>query len=64
MKMPCPCRDCPVHSADCHAKCRSYLEWQAGVIKEREERNQKAYASWQLRSAVHEKWLKWRRDHK
>lgn len=64
MKEPCPCKDCPIHTADCHARCTSYLSWQAEVAKEREVRLRSTYTDWQIISATHEKWEKWKRNHR
>lgn len=59
-----PCKDCPDRSVGCHATCRTYLDWQAEIAKEREERQRRTYTDWQINSATHEKWQKWKRDHR
>ena len=55
-----PCKGCEDRHAGCHAECETYLEWQAGVVKEREARNEQSYINYQIESATYDKWLKWR----
>ena len=42
----CPCeRDCPDRNAECHGKCRKYLDWRDKQNIKLEEKNQRHIAS-------------------
>ena len=60
----CPCKGCTDRAAECHSTCEKYAVWAAETAKQREKRSQMTYVEWQLISATHEKWDKWKRNHR
>lgn len=58
-----PCKGCQDRVIGCHATCERYMAWKELVDLEREARKQQSSIAYQITSAMHEKWLKWRRNH-
>lgn len=59
-----PCKGCEERIVGCHSTCERYIEWKALIDLEREARNEETSISCQIRSAIREKWIKWRRNHR